>query len=259
MKTENPPDRSARDQLISRRRMIAGSIAATVVSGVGLRPSIPQAKEKFEVTPKAFVYTEVAISVPFDEAPWKKINEAIQQQPGFLNKTWLQGHSTQSVGGFYSFDNIENARRFVTGYFPTEPRAFGVAHNTRIFDASIVEEASKDLGSVHYGAPRARKPGAFVYTELQYSKPFNEFNWQERNSELKQVSGLPGDVWLSGLSTNSLGGFDAFDTLDQALDFAINQFPKTAERLGSAFYTRVFDAGITEQASREMNSPYYIA
>ncbi len=209
------------------------------------------------MTAKAFVYTEVALSVPFDQAPWQAINEKIREQPGFLNKTWLQGHGTQSVGGFYAFGSVEHAREFVTGYFPTEPRSFGVAHNTRVFDAEIVREASIDLGSVHYGTHVATRPGAFVYTELQFSKPFADFPWQKRNEDLKQVPGLLNKVWLSGVLTNTLGGFDAFDTLDQALDFAINRFPETAADLGCAFYTRVFDASITEHASREMNSPYY--
>jgi hypothetical protein len=209
------------------------------------------------MTPKAFVYTEVAISVPFDQAPWPKINEDIKRQPGFMNKTWLQGHATQSLGGFYSFDSLESAGKFVTDYFPSEPRAFGVAHNTRVFDAGIVMDASLDMGAVHFGAAKPVKPGAFVYTELQISKPFGEFSWQERNDALKLVPGLQNKTWLSGISTNTLGGFDAFDTMDNALDFAINAFPETAARFGCAFYTRVFDAAVTEEASRQMFSPYY--
>ena len=52
------------------------------------------------MTPKAFVYTEIAISVPFDQAPWKEVSDTIRQQPGFLNKTWLSGHSTIHWAGF---------------------------------------------------------------------------------------------------------------------------------------------------------------
>ncbi|MEP4769208.1 MAG: YdhR family protein [Roseibium sp.] len=255
MSDESPANSQPDALAVSRRKVLAGAAAATAVSL--LSPSSLKAQETRNMTPKAFVYTEVAISVPFDDAPWKKINEDIKKQQGFLNKTWLQGHSTQTLGGIYSFDSIDNARQFVTGYFPTEPRSFGVAHNTRVFDAEIVKEASLDLGSVHFGAAVNKKPGAFVYTELQYSKPFGTFAWHERNKALKQVNGLQNKIWLSGVSTHTLGGFDAFDTLDDALDFAINAFPDTAAKLGSAFYTRVFDASITEQASREMYSPYY--
>ncbi|MEP3048397.1 MAG: YdhR family protein [Roseibium sp.] len=241
---------------ISRRQVIAGTAATS--AAMLLSPTLLQAQEIPTMEPKAFVYTEVAISVPFAEAPWKKINDEIKKQPGFLNKTWLQGHSTQSIGGLYSFDSLENAQAFVTGYFPNEARAFGVAHTTRVFDAALVRDASLDMGAVHFGTPVVKSPGAFVYTELQFSKPFNEFDWHGRNEALKQSAGLQNKIWLSGVNTNTLGGFDAFDTLDQALEFAIGEFPKTAARLGSAFYTRVFDASITEAASRDMNSPFYV-
>jgi putative monooxygenase ydhR len=252
MSDETSGTRTSLNQELNRRQLIA----ATAVGAITV-PTFLNAKELTNMTPKAFVYTEVAISAPFDQAPWKKINEDIKKQPGFLNKTWLQGHANQSLGGLYSFDSQENARKFVTGYFPTEPRAFGVAHNTRVFDAEVVMDASNDMGSVHFGRLASKKPGAFVYTELQLSKKFDEFAWQDRNAALKNVSGLQNKIWLSGVSTNTLGGFDAFDTLDGALDFAINAFPETAASLGSAFYTRVFDASITEEASRDMYSPYY--
>ncbi|SHG88654.1 YdhR family protein [Cognatishimia maritima] len=247
MHTSNPPH----EYKLSRRALLVAS------AGAALAPSIIRAKEH-QMTPKAFVYTEVAISVPFDKAPWPTINDEIKKQPGFLNKTWLHGHGTGSIGGFYSFDSLENARSFVTGYFPTEPRSFGVAHNTRVFDAAIVREASEDLGAVHYGADPKAKPGAFVYTELQFSQPFENFDWRSRNSQLKQVPGLQSKIWLSGLSTHTLGGFDAFDTVEHALDYAINQFPEVARNLDAAFYTRVFDATTTEVASRQMQSPFYL-
>jgi len=237
--------------LLTRREMVA------LTAGAAIAPSLIQAKEN-TLTPKAFVYTEVAISIPFEQAPWPELNEVIKKQPGFLNKTWLHGHGSGSVGGLYAFDSRENAIDFVTGYFPTEPRAFGVAHNTRVFDAEVVQAASEDLGSVHYGGMPEDNPGAFVYTELQLSQPFDEFDWSTRNAELKQTPGLQSKTWLSGVSTQTLGGFDAFDTLDAALDYAINQFPAIAANVGAAFYTRVFDATTTADASRQMNSPFYL-
>ncbi len=209
------------------------------------------------MAPKAFVYTEVAISVPFDQAPWSSINEMIKKQPGFLNKTWLHGHGTGSIGGFYAFESRETARDFVTRYFPTEPRAFGVTHNTRVFDAEIVRAASEDLGSPHFGTSPTKAPGAFVYTELQLSQPFDSFDWRTRNAALKQTAGLQSKVWLSGVSTQTLGGFDAFDSMETALDYAIDQFPEAVAPLGAALYTRVFDAAATAEASREMGSPFY--
>lgn len=206
---------------------------------------------------KAFVYTELQISVPFDEAPWRDVSDAIRKQPGFISKTWLSGLGNNSLGGFYSFDSVENAQAFVTGYFPGEAGKFGVAHNTRVYDATIVEEASLGLSSPHFGAVPDHKPGAFVYTEVQVSVPFAKAPWRDRNPVLKQQPGLLAKTWLSGLHTNTLGGIDAFDTLENAQAFALQAFPKAAANMNAAFTTRVFDANVTEAASRYLSSPYY--
>ncbi len=211
------------------------------------------------MSPKAFVYTELQISVPFADAPWREISDAIKQQPGFISKTWLAGVGNDSVGGFYSFDSIENAQKFVTGYFPAEAKKFGVAQTSRVFDASLVKDASQGLNSAHFGGKPADKPGAFVYTEVQVSVPFEKAPWQDRNPVLKQQPGLIAKTWLSGLHTNTLGGLDAFDTLENARIFAIEAFPNTAAKMNAAFYTRVFDANATEDASRYLNSPFYTA
>ena len=54
-----------------------------------------------------------------------------------------------------------------------------------------------------------------------------------------------------------LNGIDAFDTVENAIAFAVQDFPNTARKMNAAFYTRVFDADATSEASRAMNSPYY--
>lgn len=215
-------------------------------------------KKENIMTPKAFVYTEVQISVPFENAPWKQVNDAIKKQPGFINKTWLSGVKTNSLGGIYSFDSIENAQKFVTGYFPEEAGGFGAAHNTRIFDATVVKDASLNLNSPHFGVTPQQKPGAFVYTEVQVNAPFENVAWQDRNPILKQQPGLLAKTWLSGLHTNTVGGIDAFDTLENATKFAIETFPEMAKGMNAAFYTRVFDASLTEDASRDMYSPFFV-
>lgn len=102
------------------------------------------------MSPKAYVYTELQLSIPFADAPWKALNPVLRAQRGFLSKTWLSGVNTNSVGGFYAFDSVKNAEAFVMGYFPGEAAKLGVAHTTRVFDASIVEAASRDLGSPYY-------------------------------------------------------------------------------------------------------------
>jgi hypothetical protein len=207
---------------------------------------------------KAFVYTEIQASVPFAQAPWKEINKALKEQEGILNKTWLSGVDDMSVGGFYTFDSVENAQKFVTEYFPSEAKSLGVAQRTLIFDAAAVEEASREMDSVHFGAKNKQQPGAYVYTEVQLSAlPFDNAPWRELNPVLKQQEGILAKTWLSGLHTGTPGGLYAFDTIENAKKFAIDYFPTEAKQLNAAFTTRVFDASVVEEASREMNSPFY--
>ncbi len=209
------------------------------------------------MTQKAFIYTELQISLPFSQAPWREVNPTLLQQPGILNKTWLAGVGNHSLGGIYEFDSIENAQKFVTGYFPSEAQKFGVAQTTRIFDAAIVEEASRDMNSVHFGAKLDRKPGAFVYTEVQVNVPFDKAAWREINPVLKKQPGILAKTWLSGLHTNTLGGIYAFDTIENGKTFALTYFPTETAKLNAAFYTRVFDASAVEEASRQMHSPFF--
>ena len=212
------------------------------------------------MTQKAFVYTELQISVPsFDDIPWHQLNLKIKKQPGFINKTWLFGTGNNSGGGFYAFDSIDNAQKFCTGYFPEEARSFGVAQTTRVFDAEVSEAASRDMNSMHYDGKIDRKPGAFVYTEVQlHAMPFDSTApWRELNPTLKKQPGLLSKTWLNGLHTGTPGGLYAFDTIENAKKFAVDYFPTEAAALNAAFYTRVFDGAVTEAASREMNSPFY--
>jgi hypothetical protein len=206
---------------------------------------------------QAFVYTETQANVPFDQVAWADVNPEIARQPGFIDKTWLSGVNTNSVGGLYSFSSIEDAVAFCTGFFPDLARQLGVPHATRVFNAAVTAEASADMAAPHFGAEVDKEPGAFVYTEVQVSIPFDTAPWRQRNPVLRTQKGLISKNWLSGHNTQTLGGLDAFDTVENALDFAINTFPKTAAAMNAAFYTRVFDARVTEAASRGLNSPYY--
>lgn len=239
-------------------RLTAAAVLATLgVLNVAAEES-PPLKER-AMHHKAYVYTELQISTPFASVPWERINRAIKDQPGFINKTWLAGVGNHSAGGLYTFDSIENAQKFVTGYFPTEARALGVAQTTRVFDAAATETASRDMNSMHYDGKIAVEPGAFVYTEVQlHAQPFDRVApWRKLNPSLKRQPGLLSKTWLSGLHTGTPGGLYAFDSIENARKFALDYFPTEAAALNAAFYTRVFDASATEAASRDMNSPYY--
>jgi hypothetical protein len=211
-----------------------------------------------KTTPKAFVYTELQISAPFEAIPLQPVNESIKKQAGFIDKTWLSGAGNNSVGGFYAFDSIENALRYVMEYFPSEAKGLGVAQTTRVFDATQGAEASRAMNSVYFGGKTIKKPAAFVYTEVQARvNPFNKGAWGDVNARLSQQPGLLTSTWLVGVSTGTTGGFFAFETLENAKSFAINYFPTEAKILKAAFYTRVFDGTKTESASRAMSSPFY--
>jgi hypothetical protein len=228
-----------------------GLLLVALISGLSAN-----AQEQTEV--KAFVYTEIQKAIPFANAPWKAINRNLKQQDGIINKTWLSGIDGTSVGGFYAFDSIENAQKFVTNYFPSEARTLGVAQRTLVFDAVATKEASIDMNSMHFKGKLTQKVGAYVYTEVQLSAlPFDNAPWRKLNPVLKQQEGILAKTWLSGLHTGTPGGLYAFDTIENAMKFAINYFPQEAKQLNAAFTTRVFDASVVEEASREMNSPFY--
>lgn len=99
---------------------------------------------------KVFVYTELQASVPFTEIPWKEMNPNLLQIKGLVRKTWLSGVNSNSVGGFYEFDSLENAENFAWNVFPLEAKNFGVSFMTKIFDGDIAEEASRGMKSPHY-------------------------------------------------------------------------------------------------------------
>lgn len=208
---------------------------------------------------KAFVYTELQVSLPFSEAPWPVINAAVRAQPGFRNKTWLAGVGNQSLGGFYEFDSLAQATQFVTGYFPAEARKLGVAQTSRVFAAAEVEEASRFLNSLHFAGQLGEEPEAFVYTEVQIAVPFAQAPWRELNPLLKSQPGLLHKTWLSGVHSQSLGGFYAFDTLANARRFVTDYFPGEAAALDVAYTTRLFLAPPVREASLAMQSPFFAA
>ena len=208
-------------------------------------------------SPRAFVYTELQLATPFAQAPWQEINAEVARQPGLLNATWLAGIGNTSLGGLYAFDSVEHARQFLTGYFPARARKLGVAQTSRLFDATVTEEASRNMSSVHFGSRLERPPGAFVYTEVQVNMPFSSVPWRQRNPEIRSNRGFLAKTWLSGLGTNTVGGLYAFDTIENAKAFALTFFAANAAKQGKAFSTRVFDALVVQRASQAANSPFY--
>ena len=62
---------------------------------------------------KVFIYAEYQVSIPFNQIDWKSINIEMKKFPGLKSKTWLSGINTNTVGGFYEFDSVENAQNYI--------------------------------------------------------------------------------------------------------------------------------------------------
>lgn len=99
---------------------------------------------------KAFVYVEAQISVPFKDYDWANDNPGIKTQPGFISKTWLSGFDNNSIGGFYAFDSVENAKNYATGPMAEKARKLNIGLTTRVFSAEPVEKASRDMASPYF-------------------------------------------------------------------------------------------------------------
>ncbi len=99
---------------------------------------------------KVFLYGEQQRSVPFTEVDWRTTNAMLKNVKGLRRKTWLSGINTHTVGGFYEFDSLENARAFAEGIYAEAAKRVGASLTVKLFDGDVVEEASRDIGSPHY-------------------------------------------------------------------------------------------------------------
>ncbi len=98
---------------------------------------------------------------------------------------------------------------------------------------------------------------AFVYVEAQVSVPFDQYPWDKDNPNIKQQPGLISKTWLSGADDDSIGGIYAFDSIENAKKYAAGFMFEKAKKLNIGITTRVFNAECVEEASREMNSPFF--
>jgi hypothetical protein len=208
-----------------------------------------------------FLYAEVQTSVPFSQAPWQQFNPAMKREPGLRRKTWLSGLATQTVGGLYEFDTLDNARAYVKNYLRGEADAVGGVGSlaTMFYDAAVTEAASRDMASpwlVGLNQPRAAGR-VFMKNDMHWDMPFDQVPWQKLNPLLKQQPGLITKQWLSGVSTNTVSGFYEFASKQDALAFAYGMFADECRKAGVTSNIKLFDADIVEAASRDMSSPYY--
>jgi len=99
---------------------------------------------------RVFLYAEFQVSAPFTPEVWKDANVAMQTVPGLKNKTWLSGINTNTVGGFYEFDSVENARAYSIGLLAEFAKGAGASLTVKLFDGEVVAEASKGMKSPYF-------------------------------------------------------------------------------------------------------------
>jgi len=100
--------------------------------------------------PKIFLYAEFQTSIPFKDIDWAPVNDAMKQRPGLRSKTWLSGVNSHSVGGFYEFDSLDNARKYIDDMLLPFGRNIGATLSVRLFDGDVTRDASRGMGSPFY-------------------------------------------------------------------------------------------------------------
>jgi hypothetical protein len=102
-------------------------------------------------------------------------------------------------------------------------------------------------------------PQVYLYAEYQVSIPFSQIDWEPINAEMKKFPGLISKTWLAGVNTHSVGGFYAFETVENAQAYVDGLLAPFAKKVGGNLAVRIFDARATRAASVGMNSPFFAA
>jgi Putative mono-oxygenase ydhR len=89
---------------------------------------------------KVFVYAEYQVSIPFNQIDWLAINAEMKKFPGLRSKTWLSGVNTNTVGGFYEFDSVENAQNYIDGLLISFTKQVNGNLTVKFFDGTATKE-----------------------------------------------------------------------------------------------------------------------
>ncbi len=101
---------------------------------------------------KVFLYAEIQVSIPFGAIDWRPIDVEMKKNPGLKSKTWLAGLNTNTIGGFYEFDSVENADAYARGYLAEAARRLGGQLSVKLFDGEVTAAASRAIHSPFYGS-----------------------------------------------------------------------------------------------------------
>lgn len=97
----------------------------------------------------------------------------------------------------------------------------------------------------------------FVYAEYQATTDFSELNWNEVNLEMKKFKGLISKTWLSGVNTESVGGFYEFESQVDAQVYIDELLIPFSKQIGGNLTVKLFDGEVVKEASLGMSSPFY--
>ncbi|QLE56197.1 YdhR family protein [Nostoc sp. TCL26-01] len=98
----------------------------------------------------------------------------------------------------------------------------------------------------------------FIYAEYQVSVPFTEIDWVPINAEMKKFAGLISKTWLSGINTNTVGGFYEFDSLKNAQNYIDGLLIPFTKQINGTLSVKLFDGIVTKEASADIGSPFYL-
>jgi hypothetical protein len=97
----------------------------------------------------------------------------------------------------------------------------------------------------------------FVYAEYQVSIPFTEIDWVSINPQMQTFAGLKSKTWLSGINTNTVGGFYEFDSKENAQVYIDGLLVPFASQINGNLSVKLFDGDVVAEASKGMQSPFY--
>lgn len=99
---------------------------------------------------KIFLYAEYQVSIPYDQIDWQPINVEMKKFAGLKSKTWLSGLNNQTIGGFYEFDSVENAQKYIDGLLIPFAKQINGNLSVKLFDGDITEAANIGMNSPFY-------------------------------------------------------------------------------------------------------------
>ena len=101
-----------------------------------------------------YLYVEYPVSIPFEKFPWSDANPRMKQYDGLISKTWLSGLDNNTVGGFYEFDNRDNAQNYIDNHLIALGKQLGVEGTYKMYSKSATKNASIGMNSPYWKSRR---------------------------------------------------------------------------------------------------------